>query len=83
MLQVFDKAVREITTNPDAARAYLTKYTALTDEQASMVGLPVWKMSVDLKSSDLDALQKFLDIFTENKVVDRTMDVRQLMYLGK
>jgi hypothetical protein len=74
------KIINEINANPNAARPYLKNYTSLSDELIQQTPLPIWKTRADIKESDLDALQKFVDLFTTYKVIDGKVNVRDLMY---
>ena len=80
IISVFDKAIKEINSDPNTARQYLKNYTPLNEEQMKIVPLPIFKMYTDFQESDISALQKFIDIFTEYKVIDSKIDVRQLLY---
>lgn len=77
---VFDRAIKEINSNPDATRQYLKTYTPLNDEQIKVVPLPIWKMYTDFREPDITALQKFFDIFAQYKVIENKIDARQLLY---
>lgn len=74
------QAVREINKNPDEARIFLKGYTPLEDNLIAKVPVPLFKMSDEFSKTDTDAIQKFLDIFTEYNVVDGKMDVEKLLY---
>lgn len=80
VIAVFDRAIKEINSNPDASRQYLKNYTPLNDEQTKVVPLDIWKMYTDFTESDVTALQKFFDIFAQYKVIDNKIDVRQIIY---
>lgn len=80
VIAVFDKAIKKINTNPNETRAYLKVFTPLNDEQIAIVPLPVWTMYTDLTESNIDALQKFFDIFAQYKIIENKVDARQLLY---
>lgn len=80
VIAVFDRAIKEINSNPDALRQYLKNYTPLNDEQIKVVPLDIWKMYADFNDSDIIALQKFFDIFAQYKVIDNKIDARQIIY---
>lgn len=80
IISVFNKATKEINSNPDAARQYLKSYTPLNDEQIKVMPLPIWKMYTDFTESDISALQKFFDIFAQYKVIDNKVDARKMIY---
>lgn len=83
VIAVFNKAIQEININPDATRRYLKNYTALNDEQIKIVPLQIWKIYTDFQESDIVALQKFLDIFVQYKVIENKVDASQLIYANK
>lgn len=80
VISVFDRAIKEINSNPDATRQYLKTHTPLNDEQIKVVPLPIWKMYTDFGDSDIIALQKFFDIFAQYKVIENKVDARQIIY---
>lgn len=80
VLAIIAQSVQEINKNPDEARIYLKGYTPLEDNLIAKLPVPLFKMSVGLSKTDIDAIQQFLDIFTEYKVVDGKMDVEKLLY---
>lgn len=79
VLAVIDRAITEINQNPDAARQYLKGYTALNDATIAQVPILRFKMSAAFQSSDLVAVQKFYDIFSEFKVVDGQIDFGKMI----
>jgi NitT/TauT family transport system substrate-binding protein len=83
VISVFDEAIKEINSDPNNSRQYLKKYTPLNDEQIKLVPLPIWKSLSHIQESDLIALQRFLDIFTQQKIIENRIEVRQLLYSSK
>lgn len=79
VLAAFDKSIKDIKLNPNASRKYLKNYTPLNDAQIKEVPLDDWKMYMDFQKSDIDALQKFFDIFTRFKVIDNKVDAAKLI----
>lgn len=83
VLNVIDKAMKEINTNPDVARQYLKGHTQLDESTIANVPILTFKMYSDLSHSDIDAVQKFYDIFTKWNVVDGAMNFSDLLYKAK
>ena len=80
VIAVFDRTMKEIRQNPDAANRYLENYTALTDDLIPDVPLPIFKMYTEFDQADVNALQKFFDIFTLYGVIDGEVDASGMIY---
>lgn len=80
VLRVFDKAIKEIGSDPESARKFLKNYTPLTKEQIESVPMPIWKMYTGFVDSDVKALQKFFDIFIRYGVIKERVEARSLIY---
>ena len=80
VMAVFDRAMKEISENPDAARQYLKGYTSLTDDIASKVPISIFKNCSELDANDFEAIKKFYDIFSEYNVVDQELNFNNLSY---
>ena len=80
VLAVIEKSIREIQSNPDAQRQYLTGYTALTPELINTVPLPEFKSCRDLNREDKQAIQTFFAIFKHQGVVEKEIDLNGLLY---
>jgi len=82
-LEVIDRAVKEINDDPNTARMYLKGYTQLDDSTIAKVPILKFKMYNDFTQVDIDAVQKFYNIFTKWNVVDGGMDFKNLIYSPK
>jgi NitT/TauT family transport system substrate-binding protein len=80
VLDVIAKATDEINQNPNAARQYLKDYTQLDDSTIVNVPILQFRMYDDLTKNDIDATQKFFDIFTKHNVVNGKIDAQSLLY---
>mgnify|MGYP001557791302 CR=1 FL=1 len=80
VLEVFQRAIKEINENPDAARQYLKGNTPLDDSAIAQVPISRFRMYNALTPNDINAVQKFYDIFSSFKVVDGKMDFQKLLY---
>ena len=80
VVEVLSKATKEINSNPEAARQFLVGFTPLTAELAKIVHLPVYKMYADLTEKDIDAVQKFIDVFVRYKVIENPITAKHLIY---
>jgi NitT/TauT family transport system substrate-binding protein len=80
VLDVFNRAIKEIASNPDAARPHLKGYTALDDSLLAQGPVMRFKMHDQLTVKDKDAIQKFYDFLTEYKMIDTKMDFQKMVY---
>ena len=83
IIEIIRKANIEVQENPDEARQYLKKYTPLNDELAKTVSLAVIKTCDKFEQSDIEALQKFYDIFLTYGVVESKINVEDIIYCKK
>lgn len=79
IMKVMDKATKEVKADPDGHRKYLVNYTPLSKELASEVNLPIYKMYGDITHNDMEAVQKFIDIFTKYEVIKNQVNVSALL----
>ena len=80
VLAVFERAVKDMREDPEEARPYLLGYTALDESVIPAAPVPVVRMASELSESELDAVQKYYDIFWSEKVVDQPMSFRNMLY---
>ncbi len=80
VLDVFEQTINEINADPDAARLYLKGYTALDDVAIAKVPISTFTFYSDFTQEDIDAVQKFYDIFTTFGVVGGRIDFEKLLY---
>lgn len=80
VLAVLGRAITEINQNPEAARPYLKGYTALDDIAIAQVPISRFKFYSEFTPDDINAVQKFYDVFFNFKVVDGRMDFQKLLY---
>ncbi len=80
LIKIMQRAMKELNENPDKYRKYLKGYTPLNEDIASKVPIPNFKSCEELNETDIEAIQKFFDIFTKHKVVDGRIDPRSLLY---
>lgn len=80
VLKVLQRAVEEVKRNPNAARPYLQKYTALDQDLIQEVPIPIIKMFNDLDTADIASIQKFLDIFLLYGVVSTNLNITDNLY---
>lgn len=77
---ILQRAITEINQDPNTARQYLKGYTALDDVAIAQVPISRFKFYSDFTQDDIDATQKFYDIFSSLNVVDGKMDFQKLLY---
>ncbi len=80
VLRVFARAIKEIRENPDQARQYLKGYTPLDDALIAQASIHKFKMYDEITNDDIAMIQKFYDIFSTYKIVDKQMDFKHLLY---
>lgn len=80
VLDVLQLAIDEINENPDAARQYLKGNTPLDDSAIAEVPISRIRMYNELTQNDINAVQKFYDVFTTYSVVDGKMNFKELIY---
>lgn len=79
-LEVMDRAIADMNANPEEYRKHLKGYTALTDELIESVPMPIIKSWKNIQDSDIQAIQKFYEIFSKHKVVETPLDFKTLLY---
>ena len=79
VIEIINKATKEVNANPDAARQYLKGHTSLTDDLISKVSIPMIKTCGELSAQDIESLQKFYNIFTEYKAIDGTISANAIL----
>ncbi len=82
-IAAMERAMREINENPDDHKQYLKGYTPLPEEIIPKVPIVDFKSCKDLTTKDLEAIQKFYDIFTKHKVVEGTIDITTFLSCEK
>lgn len=80
VIQILDKANKEIRDNPQEARKHLVGYTSLTGDLVNKVNLPIIKMWNEITEDDITSIQDFYAIFYKNKVVEKPLNFKALMY---
>lgn len=80
VLSILDRANKEARANPEEARKYLKNYTSLTDDLIQKVTIPQIKMWHEINETDIKAIQDFYQIFYKNKVVEKPLDFKSLLY---
>ncbi|MEO0432184.1 MAG: ABC transporter substrate-binding protein [Cyanobacteria bacterium J06656_5] len=79
VVQVIDEATKIANQDFDKVRPIISKYTALEPEQASYVAQPRLRGFNDLDATDLDSYQKFINVFSDEDVLEQEMAVKDLM----
>lgn len=79
VVQVIDEATKIANQDFDKVRPIISKYTALEPEQASYVAQPRLRGFNDLDATDLDSYQKFINVFSDEEVLEQEIAVQSLM----
>jgi len=77
---ILEKAMKEVNENPDKYKKYLKVYTPLNDDLILKMPILYFKSCEDLNERDIEAIQKFYDIFTKWKVIDGRINPKDLLY---
>ncbi len=83
VIEIINKAVKEVEKNPTEARNYLLKYTPLSEELSKVVPLAQIKTCDEFDAQDIESLQKFYDLFTKYNLVDGKLDAKSILYCTK
>lgn len=81
-VEAYKLAITNIENNPEEARQYLAKYSEIDPEVAEQITLPQYILSRDMSSKDIQFFQKFVDLYSDKKVLVRRIDVKTLMLRG-
>ena len=81
-ISAYAKGVEFVRKNPDQARKSLDGFTSIDESIVKEVPLANFVMYNEFKKSDIEAFQKFFDVFTEKKIFSQTVDVKSLIISG-
>jgi len=81
-IAAYARGIELVRTQPDEARQYLKGYTAIEGPLTSEVPLASYMLYNEFKPADVEAFQKFFDLFTEKGVFGKKLDVQSLLYKG-
>jgi NitT/TauT family transport system substrate-binding protein len=76
----YARAVDFVRRNPDECRRHLDGFTSIDESLVKEVPLSGFTLYNEFKQSDIDAFQKFFDVFTERKIFSRPVPVKPLLY---
>jgi len=80
IIEIVDRAIKEIKENPQITNQYLKGYTPLEDGLLQQAPVLRFQMANNLTSDEITAGQKFLDIFSTYKIIDGKIDFEKLLY---
>jgi NitT/TauT family transport system substrate-binding protein len=83
VIEIINRANKEIQSNPSAARQYLKGYTPLKDDLIAIVPLPLIKTCGEINSNDINGLQTFYDIFQKYNAIDGKLSAQKILYCEK
>lgn len=78
-VEAYRRAIASIQKNPKEARQYLAKYSEIDTEIAEQIPLPRYMLSNTLSPTDIQYFQKFVDLYSDKKVLARRINVKSLM----
>ena len=79
-LTAYAKGVAFVRNNPAESRKSLDGFTAIDEAIVKEVPLANFVMYNEFKASDIQAFQKYFDVFTERKIFTKTVAVKPLLY---
>lgn len=79
-IAAYAKAVDHVRRNPEESRTHLDGFTSIDASLVKEVPLSGFTLYNEFKPSDIDAFQKFFDVFTERKIFSRAVPVKPLLY---
>ncbi len=79
IINIIDKAIKEIEKNPDDARKYLVNYTPLDQTTINKAPISTFKMYYQINDVDKESLQKFWNLFTKYNVIDGKIDFDKIV----
>ena len=74
------KGVDFVRKNPDQVRQHLDGFTSIDASLVNEVPLAGFTTYSEFTAADVEAFQKFFDVFTERKIFTRTVPVKPLIY---
>lgn len=83
VIEVLERAAKEINENPGVARQYLKGYTPLTEDLILKTPVPVYKFCQNLDEKDMESIQNFLDIFTTYGAIQDRINPNSILYCKK
>ena len=81
-IAAYAKAVDWVRKNPDESRQHMNGFTAIEAALVKEVPLSGFTLYNEFKPADIDAFQKFFDVFTDRKIFSRRLDVKPMLYTG-
>lgn len=81
-IAAYAKGVDYVRKNPVAARKHLDGFTSIDETLAKEVPLAGFTLYNEFTPADIEAFQKFFDVFTERKIFSRAVPVKPLIYTG-
>jgi len=79
-IAAYAKAVEHVRKNPEESRNHLDGFTSIDASLVKEVPLSGFTLYNEFKPADIDAFQKFFDVFTERKIFSRAVPVKPLLY---
>jgi NitT/TauT family transport system substrate-binding protein len=80
VVEIMDRAIVDIQTNPNENRKYLVKYLNIPEPLANNLKLQAFRSSRQINSEDIGFVNKFLDIFVEQKIYTTRPNLQATLY---
>jgi NitT/TauT family transport system substrate-binding protein len=78
-VEAYRLAIASIQKNPKQARQHLAKYSEIDVAIAEQIPLPLYMLSSQLSATDIKYFQKFINLYSDKKVLASRIDVKSLM----
>ncbi len=79
-LAAYTKGVEFVRKHPEEARKSLDGFTSIDEKIVKEVPLANFVMYNEFRKSDIEAFQRFFDVFTDKKIFSKPVDVASLIY---
>lgn len=80
VIKAFDRAIDDVQKDPNSQRQFLDKYLGIKEPVLSKVALQAYQKSNELKDSDIQEIQKYINIFQDLGVIKNKVEVRDMIY---
>ncbi|MBB1633545.1 ABC transporter substrate-binding protein [Cupriavidus sp. UME77] len=81
-IAAYGQAIDMVRKDPVKVRPFLKGYTSIDDQLAKEVPLPGFTLYNEFKPADIEAFQKFFDVFHDRKLFARRVPVADMLYRG-
>jgi ABC-type nitrate/sulfonate/bicarbonate transport system substrate-binding protein len=80
IIKAYDQAIDDVQKDPNAQRQYLDKYLGIKEPVLSKVALQAYIKSDELKESDIQEIQKLINIFQDQGVIKNKIEAGDMIH---